>query len=153
MCPGTVLDIRTLKAGKLEQILNIFAANVDLDAISSKELDFIIQNSNKLGGEFTDFLRTIGHLIVDEERKSRVIKVNREELFDPVQFMRHKGLEIEEEDERSVMLEEIDPSAIALESMLQDEAAIRGEEHLKRLKQTGYIRLDDPSPKNCTPSE
>ena len=56
--------------------------------------------------------------------------------------MCHKGLETEEEDERSVMLEEIDPSVITLESMLLGETVIRGEEHLKRLKQIGHIRLD-----------
>ena len=56
--------------------------------------------------------------------------------------MHHRGLEIEEQDERSVMLEEIDSATIALESMLQGEAVIRGEEHLKRLKQMGHIRLD-----------
>ncbi len=150
MRSGTILDMRVLKAGKLEQILNILAANVDLDAIGSKELDSIIQNSNKAGGQFTDFLRNMGKLFGNEGSESRaievvkprVIRVNRVDLFDPVQFMRHKGLEIEEEDERSVMLEEIDPSAIALESMLRGEIAIRGEEHLKRLKQMGHIRLD-----------
>ena len=130
-----------LKEDKLEQALNILVENLDLDEIDPKELDLIIQNGYEAGEHFTNFLRTAGKLIVDR-RMSRTIKINRKKLFDPVQFMDHQGLEIEEQDERSIMLEEIDSSAIALESMLQGETVIRGEEHLKRLKQTGHIRLD-----------
>jgi hypothetical protein len=134
-------DIEMLKEDKLEQTLNALVDNFDLDAIELKELDIIIQNSYEAGEHFTNFLKTVGKLIVDK-RTSRTIKINRHRLFDPAQFMNRQGLEIEEQDERSVMLKEIDASAIALESMLQGEKVIRGEEHLKRLKQAGHIRLD-----------
>jgi len=148
------LDIIRSKAGKVEQIIDIIAATVDLDAVDIKELDLIIQHGNKVGEQFTSFLRTLEGLIIDEgldkdahesiygAERSTVIKIDRTELFDPVQFINHKGLEIEEQDERSMMLEEIDASAIVLESMLQGNTIISGNEHLKRLKQTGYIRLD-----------
>lgn len=135
------LDIEMLKENKLEQTLNVLLENLDLDAIDLKELDLVTQNGYEVGEHFTNFLRTVGKLIVDR-RISRTITINRNNLFDPVQFMHHRGLEIEEQDERSVILEEIDSSSIALESMLQGETVIRGEEHLKRLKQKGHVRLD-----------
>ena len=148
------LDIQRSKAGKIEQIINILAATVNLDAVDIEELDLIIQHSNRVGEQFTSFLRTIEKSIIDEgldkevnesidvAEKPTIIRINRTELFDPAQFIHHKGLEIDEQDERSIMLEAIDPSAIALESMLQSNTIISGNEHLKRLKQTGHIRLD-----------
>jgi hypothetical protein len=134
-------DIEMLKEDKLEQTLNTLVENFDLDAIDPNELDLIVQNGYEAGEHFTNFLRTAGKLIVDR-RTSRTIEINRKNLFDPVQFMHHRGLEIEEQDERSVMLEEIDASAITLESMLRGETVIKGGEHFKRLKQMGHIRLD-----------
>jgi hypothetical protein len=148
------LDTSKSKAGKVEQIINILAATVDLDAVDIEELDLIIQHGNKVGEQFTSFLRTIEKSIIDEgldkdvnesideAERPTIIRINRTELFDPAQFIHHKGLEIDEQDERSIMLEEIDPSAIALESMLQGNTIISGNEHLKRLKQTEYVRLD-----------
>ncbi len=148
------LDTLKSKAEKVEQIIDIIAATVDLDAVDIKELDLIIQHGNKVGEQFTSFLRTLQELIIseslhkdvnesfDEGETSTVIRIDRTELFDPVKFIHHKGLEIEEQDERSIMLEEIDTSAIALESMLQGNTVISGNEHLERLKQAGYIRLD-----------
>ena len=147
MSAGTLSHIRcgsdteVLKEDKLEQALNILMNNFDLDEIDPKELDLIIENGYEAGEHFTNFLKTTGKLIVNR-RASRTIRINRDTLFDPVQFMHHRGLEIEERDERSVMLEEIDTATIALVSMLQGETAIRGEEHLNRLKQAGHIRLD-----------
>ena len=135
------LDSEMLKEDKLEQALNILMDNFDLDEIDPNELDLIVENGYEAGEHFTNFLKTVGKIIV-HKRMSRTIRINRDTLFDPVQFMCHRGLEIEERDERSVMLEEIDTSTIALESMLQGETAIRGEEHLKRLKQAGHILLD-----------
>jgi hypothetical protein len=137
-----VLDIKTPTASKLRLIMNVLMENVDLEAIGSKELDLIIQNSKEVGDQFTYFLRTIGKLIVEEKSRTNVIGINRKILFDPVRFMQHRGLEIEEQDERSMALEEIDVSHIALESMLKGDMVISGEEHLKRLKRSSYIRLD-----------
>lgn len=62
--------------------------------------------------------------------------------FDPVAFL-GKGWIIEEQDERSLALTEIDLSKVQLETCLQEgEASIQGEDKLKRLKQAGHIRLD-----------
>jgi|WetSurMetagenome_2_1015567.scaffolds.fasta_scaffold88825_2 hypothetical protein len=135
------VDLEILKEDKLEQTLNMLVENLDLGEVRPEELELIIQNGYEAGEHFTIFLRTIGQSIV-ARRASRTIKINRKKLFDPVQFMHHRGLEIEEQDERSVMLEEIDSATISLESMLQGEKVIRGEEHLNRLKQKGHIRLD-----------
>jgi ethanolamine utilization protein EutA (predicted chaperonin) len=60
-----------------------------------------------------------------------VIRINRKILFDPVRFMQHQGLEIEEQDERSIMIEEVDLSKITLESMLKGDMVISGERTLK----------------------
>jgi hypothetical protein len=148
------LDIRRSKADKVEQIINILATTVDLDAVDIEGLDLIIQHSDKVGEKFTSFLRTMEKSIMDEgvdkdvnesidvAERPTIIRINRTDLFDPVQFIHHKGLEIDEQDERSIMLEEIDVSTIALESMLRGNRIISGNEHLKRLKQTGYVRLD-----------
>ena len=135
------VNIDMLKEDKLEQILNVLVENLELDEIRLEEMDLILQNGYEAGDHFANFLRTVGQLIV-ARRASRSIKIDRKKLFDPVQFMYHQSLEIEEQDKRSVMLEEIDSATISLESMLKDETVIRGEEHLERLKQAGHIRLD-----------
>lgn len=136
------------KSDKLNQILTICAASVDLDAISLDELDAIIQHADELGDFFTDFLKKTGKLSVNEVEtevaspNTHMIVINRSEMFHPVQFMQDHNLKIEEQDERSVMLESVDVSNIHLRSMLQDETIISGEEHLRRLKQHKYVRLD-----------
>ena len=137
-----VADIETLKASKLEHILDVLAASVDLDSIDMEELDLTIQHVDEMGNRFSNFLRTVGTLIVPKRIRTKVLRIDRTELFDPVGFMDHPGLTIEEQDQRSIMFEEIDPLEISLESMLQGETVIGGEEHLKRLKQKGYVRLD-----------
>jgi len=137
-----VLDIKILTASKLKLTMDVLMENVDMEAIGPKELDMIIQHSREAGDQFTYFLKTIGKLIVEEKAAMNVIRINRKILFDPVRFMQHQGLEIEEQDERSIMIEEVDLSKITLESMLKGDMVISGEEHLKRLKKSGYIRLD-----------
>ena len=122
--------------------MDIIAARIDLCGISLEKLDLTIYNGKEVLNRFIRFLRTIGNLIIHAGSRSRVININRTETLDLVQFMCQQDLKIEEQDERSITLEEINPSKISLESMLQDEPIIRGEEHLKRLKQVGHIRLD-----------
>lgn len=48
----------------------------------------------------------------------------------------------EDQDERSLALKEIGPAKILLETCLQDEKSITGEERILRLKGAGRIRLD-----------
>ncbi len=147
MSAGTLSHIRPelgteiSREDKFGYALNTLVDNFDLDLIDPEELDLIIQNGYEAGEHFTNFLRTVGKTIVDR-RMSRTIRINRDELFDPVQFMHHRGLEIDERDERSIMLEEIDTADISLVCMLGDDKVIKGEEHFKRLKEAGHIRLD-----------
>ena len=73
---------------------------------------------------------------------SRVIQIDRSVPFDPVKLL-GQGWTIEEQDECSLALTQIDLANVKLESMLKkDESWIKGEEKLKRLKQAGYIPLD-----------
>lgn len=62
--------------------------------------------------------------------------------FDPVEFI-GKGWSIDEQDERSLKLNEVDLAKVKFETCLKEgETIIKGEEKLKRLKNTGYTRLD-----------
>lgn len=134
-------DAGMLSTDRLEQSIDISTAS-GLDPVGSKETDLMTQDGAQVRERFPSYLRPVSTLIVDEARNSNPVAINRTEPFDPVKFMNHPGLEVKEQDERSIMLEEIDPSSISLQSMLASETVIRGEEHLKRLKQMGYIRLD-----------
>jgi hypothetical protein len=138
---GRVARLQELKTDTLEQVIDIAAARPDLDTIDSRVRDYIISNSHEAGERFTSFFKAVGKSIVDEGRMSRIIKINRRQLFDPLRFMQRRCFQIVEQDERSMILNEIDAAKISLESMLQGETAISGEEHLKRLKQAGCIRL------------
>ena len=140
--PRSFADIEIFNTSRLEYIMDIIAARIDLCAISLEKLNLTIRNGKEVVNRFIRFLRTIGNFIIHTGSRSRAININRTETLYPVQFMCQQDLEIEEQDERSITLVEINPSKISLESMLQDEPIIRGEEHLKRLKQVGHIRLD-----------
>jgi hypothetical protein len=133
--------IRTPKTDTLEQVIDIATVRKDLDVKGARPNDITVQNGKETGDRFTSFFKTVGKSIVDEGRRSRIIKINRRQLFDPLRFIKHQCFQIDEQDERSVILSEIDTSKIALESMLNGETTISREEHLKRLKQAGHIRL------------
>lgn len=71
-----------------------------------------------------------------------IIKIDRSSPFNPAKFIR-KGWKIEEQDERSLALSEVDLTKFLFEDMLKSgESSIQGEEKLGRLKQVGQIRLD-----------
>jgi hypothetical protein len=70
-----VLEIKSLKAGRLKLAMEILAENIDLNEIDTNNLDVIIQNGYEAGEHFAYFLKTIGALIIDR-RKSRVIKIS-----------------------------------------------------------------------------
>ncbi|HEX2965320.1 MAG TPA: hypothetical protein VHO84_06025 [Syntrophorhabdaceae bacterium] len=130
------------KENKLEEVCNVLIQNVDLELLNIEGLDLIIENGPVAGRQFAEFLNMMGQSISDRLAGARTVEIERKQLFDPVQFMHHRGLEIAEQDERSVMLEKIDVSKIALVSMLHNDIVITGDEHLRRLKNTGHIRLD-----------
>lgn len=85
-----------------------------------------------------------------------VIQIDRSKAFNPVEFIGCPGFSIwrgpingnglsgeEEQDQRSSVLTEIDPTRIRLVTCLKrDEDCVNGEENLKRLKLSGYICLD-----------
>ncbi len=74
--------------------------------------------------------------------KSIIIPIDRSKPLNPVRFV-GKGWAIEEEDVRSLTLHEIDIAKIQLVTMLKPgEQVLDGEERLRRLKESGYIRLD-----------
>lgn len=113
-----------------------------LNSVRSMETGVTMQNGAEVKELFPSYLRPVNKWVVDEKGSPSRMKIDRRASFDPVKFMNRSDLEIEEQHEGSIMLEEIDPSDIFLQSMLSGETLIRGEEHLKRLKKTSYIRLD-----------
>ena len=139
---GRVADIRVLETNTLEQALDTPTTRADLAIVGSREGDLVIQNGNEARERFACLFKIIGKSIVDEGRRSRVIRTNRKNLFETLRFINQQCLQIDEQDERSVILNEIDTSEIVLEPMLQGEPAISREEHFMRLKQAGHIRLD-----------
>jgi hypothetical protein len=71
-----------------------------------------------------------------------VLSVNRSRPFNPAELI-GEGWTIEEQDERSLALTEVELSSLRFETCLKDgEQYITGEERLRRLKEAGQIRLD-----------
>ena len=72
----------------------------------------------------------------------RIIPIDRAQPFDPVKLL-GQGWVIDEQDERSLALNQVDLAEVKLEHMLKkNENRIKGEEKLERLKEAGHIRLD-----------
>lgn len=131
------------KAIAIGQSLNLFsvlANNADWDNLDSETIQRIINDPRQAGQQFTVFLRNGGRVIVGEPK---VIPITRGR-FNPLRFI-EPGWRIitEETDTRSVALSELDLTKVELQTMLSDgESYIKGEEKLKRLKESGKIRLD-----------
>ncbi len=69
-----------------------------------------------------------------------ILKILR--TFNPTKFL-GEGWKVEEEDKRSKELTEVDLNKVQFVTMLKEgETSIKGEEKLKRLKKSDYIRLD-----------
>ena len=82
------------------------------------------------------------HGKVFKKEPATIISIDRTKPFDPVEFL-GQGWTIEEQDDRSLALVQVDLANIQLKYMLKSgENSIGGEERLKRLKKEGYIRLD-----------
>ena len=74
--------------------------------------------------------------------ESRIILIDRTAPFDPVKLL-GQGWTIEEQDERSLALDQVNLAKVRLEHMLKKgEIWIKGEKKLRRLKSANYIRLD-----------
>ena len=123
-------------------IMAILATNAvwdEIDFDQSRLQDLVVRKAQEAGRHFTAFLKNGARVIVGEPR---VIPIGRSTPFNPAEFI-GKDWTIEEQDERSLALTEVDLTAISFETMLKDgETHITGEEKLKRLKSAGHIRLD-----------
>ncbi len=131
------------KAIAIGQSLNLFsvlANNADWDSLDSESIQRIINDPRQAGQQFTAFLRNGGRVIVGEPK---VIAINRNR-FNPKRFV-GEGWSIlnDETDTRSIALTELDLTKVQHVTMLKDgETYVNGEEKLKRLKASDYIRLD-----------
>jgi hypothetical protein len=106
---------------------------------NSADLQSQIIRNPEAGKHFTAFLKNGGRVIVGEPK---VIPIDRSKPFNPAKFI-GEGWTIEEQDERSLALAEIDLTSIQFEHMLsQGETWIMGEDKLRRPKDAGHIRLD-----------
>ena len=98
---------------------------------------------NKLGGEENAERFLPNELIVAEQaRLSNILPIDRSTPFNPENFI-GKGWKIEEEDDRSLNITELDLSKIELVLVLREgQISVSGEEKLKGLRACGKIRLD-----------
>jgi ethanolamine utilization protein EutQ (cupin superfamily) len=120
-------------------VIAALTAETNWDVLNSQMLQKIIEDPKTAGAQFTAFLKMGGKVIVDGPR---VISIDRTEPFDPAKFI-GDGWTIEEQDERSLALTEVDLTEAAFETTLKKgEKTVGGEEKLKRLKEDGRIRLD-----------
>jgi len=119
-------------------VISVLANNVNWSALDGDILQRIIDNPRWAGENFTTFLKNGGKIIVGEQ----VITIDRSKPFNPAEFI-SKGWTIDEEDEHSLVLTQVNLADVRLEHMLKkDESRIKGEERLRRLKSTDYVRLD-----------
>lgn len=131
------------KAIAIGQSLNLFsvlANNADWDNLDGDTIQRIINDPRQAGQQFTAFLRNGGKVIVGEPK---VVAINRNR-FNPKKFI-GAGWSIlnDETDARSIALTELDLAKVQHVTMLKDgETYVKGEEKLKRLRASDYIRLD-----------
>ncbi len=75
-------------------------------------------------------------------KKSTIISIDRTTPFDPVKFL-GRGWTIDEQDERSLALAQVNLANVRLKHMLKPgETMIKGEAKLERLQEADCIRLD-----------
>jgi len=121
-------------------VMAVLATNVDWEDLNGDALqEQIVRRPKEAGEQFTAFLKNGAKLIIGERK---IVKIDRSKPFDPVSFI-GKGWNIEEQDERSLTLTELDLTRVHFKTMLKDnENVVKGKEKLQRLKEAGYIRLD-----------
>ncbi|MEK9134774.1 MAG: hypothetical protein AAB451_00485 [Patescibacteria group bacterium] len=132
---------KPITIGQSHNVISILANNADWNALanSGDALQAIIDHPQESGEQFTLFLKNSGKMIVGEPR---IIPIDRTAPFDPVKLL-GQGWTIEEQDERSLALTQVNLANVWLEHMLnKGEDWITGEEKLRRLKKANSIRLD-----------
>ncbi|MEK7182253.1 MAG: hypothetical protein AAB679_00640, partial [Patescibacteria group bacterium] len=106
--------------------------------LTAGELNAIVK---KLGGE-EGARKLLRDELVIFKPISQIIQIDRSQPFDPAKFI-SAGWSIEEQDERSLALTEVDLSKVVFETTLEkNEKNIKGEERLERLKEKNVVRLD-----------
>jgi len=120
-------------------VMAALATNVDWSELDLEVLQGIIRTSKDAGKQFTAFLKNGGKMIIG---KINSIFIDRSKPFDPEKFI-GKGWSIEEQDERSLSITELDLDKVQFKTCFKSgENLIKGEEKLKRLKADGRVRLD-----------
>lgn len=118
------------------------ATNTDWGSIDFETADLqdrIVRNPKEAGRLFAAWLQNGCRLFI---KGPNALVVDRSRSFDPVKFI-GKGWSIVEEDERALVLIEIDFSKVRFESGLREgESTIIGEQKLERIKAMPEIRLD-----------
>ncbi|HZS43199.1 MAG TPA: hypothetical protein VFA52_03215 [Candidatus Paceibacterota bacterium] len=132
---------KTISIAQSHNLVSILANNTDWKQVDSKVAQDIIDNPRGAGNQFTRFLRN-GAKIDFEEPK--IIPIDRFEPLNPDNpNWSGDGWSIDEQDERSLALTEIDLNKVRLVTTLKaGEITITGEERLARLKKANYVNLD-----------
>jgi len=124
------------------QVMATLVTNIDWRGIDFKETglqDMVIRNPKEAGRQFAAFLKNGCRMGIIG---AKIISIDRTVSFDLVKFLGERWT-IEEQDERSLLLTQVDLAKVQFEHMLKfEESCISGEEKLKRLKEMGHIRLD-----------
>ena len=105
-----------------------------------EELERVLTDST-LCGKIADLI--VGAGMAAQKVVSRILSIPRAVAFDPVAFI-GSGWKVlkHETDHRATKLTEVDFTKVNFETCLHGEPKITGEEKLKRLKESGNIRLD-----------
>lgn len=133
--------MKTVSLGQVTEIAARFLKDTDWGALEHDVLqtEVVELSPAELGRRMTAFLRNGCRFLI---KGPGSLFIDRTKAFDPVAFIGTDG-DIVEQDERALMLTEIDFSKVRFESGLQDgETAIIGEVKLERLKALPEIRLD-----------
>ncbi|MFH0928616.1 MAG: hypothetical protein V1821_04050 [bacterium] len=141
---------KPITIGQSHATMQVLANNVRWEELDPETLQVIIERPQEV--QITEFLRNRGKVIVGEPK---ILKIDRSRLFDPEKFIGEgwsfwKGpatgdgkTGLVEQDRRSLALTEFDLGKAGLKSCLKEgEEYVGGEEFLKRLTESGEVRLD-----------
>jgi len=116
-------------------MMGVLGNNMNPDLLDSEAVQKLIDDPKGSGERFTAFLRNGCRFIIGEVKKVAT------KVFSPTEFL-GKGWTVDEQDEHSLELSEVDFSEAKFEHCLKKgESSIIGEEKLKRLKEGRQIRL------------
>jgi len=124
---------KAVSRGQALQTSARVATQVDWDKLDGDRLQVEVINltPDEFGRRFTAFLKNGARFIIDP----KVFRISSTQPFNPNDFIGKGNWVVEEQDERSLSIDELDLSKIQFEDNLkEDEIAINGEEKLVRLK-------------------